>query len=78
MQGLVLDKNKFQMLMASAPAGGSRNTGSSVLSRLHALAEAEAELATHQHALDAALAAQKQTGAAAGQHKKYALPCGLV
>lgn len=50
--------------------GGSRNTGSSVLASLHALAEAEAELAVHEEALNSALSAKAQMAAAAVQYNK--------
>eukprot|EP00884_Botryococcus_braunii_P016555 jgi/Botrbrau1/3583/Bobra.0078s0035.1 len=55
---------------AGTLTGGSRNTGSSVLAQLHALADAEAELAGHEEALNSALAAQAQMGAASVQYRK--------
>lgn len=50
--------------------GGSRNKGGSVLARLHALADAEAELAAHQATLAQAEAALKAMAASAKDFKK--------
>ena len=50
--------------------GGSRNKGSSVLARLHELATAEAELATHQAAHRQAEQALAALAAAAKEHKQ--------
>ena len=50
--------------------GGSRNTGASVLARLKALAEAEAELQLHAAALAHAEGQLKGLEAAAASHKK--------
>ncbi|KAK9836025.1 hypothetical protein WJX81_006911 [Elliptochloris bilobata] len=52
--------------------GGSRNKGTSVLARLHALAEAEAELAAHAAALQGAEAQLQARARAADEHRRLA------
>ena len=51
-------------------AGGSRNTGASVLARLQALAEAEGRLEVHRAALEEAQEGLKCLEAAAKAHQK--------
>lgn len=53
-------------------AGGSRSKAASVLARLHALAEAEAELAAHAGALQHAEAELQARSRAAEQHRRRA------
>lgn len=53
-------------------AGGSRAKAASVLARLHALAEAEAELAAHAAALQGAEAALQARARAADEHRRHA------
>ena len=50
--------------------GGSRDKGASLLPRLHALAELEAELAQHKAKLEAAQATLREMAAAAAAHQK--------
>ena len=50
--------------------GGSRNRSSSVLARVHELAAAEAELETHQAALQQAESTLRAMAAAAKEHHK--------
>lgn len=52
-------------------AGGSRNSTASILTRLHALAEAEQQLAGHSTALQQAQAALQSMAAAAASHNRY-------
>ncbi len=52
-------------------AGGSRNSTASILTRLHALAEAEQQLADHSIALQKAQAALQSMAAAAASHNRY-------
>lgn len=51
-------------------AGGSRGNSASILTRLHALAEAEQQLATHSAALHQAQAALHSMAAAAATHNR--------
>lgn len=54
----------------ACPAGGSRNKGNSVLTRLHALHEAQQELAEHEAALQQAQSSLKGMTAAAASYKR--------
>lgn len=62
--------------------GGSRNKGNSVLTGLHALQEAQQELAGHQAALQQAQSSLKAMAAAAAIHKRceklIAFVCNLL
>lgn len=51
-------------------AGGSRNKGASVLTRLHALHEAQQELAVHEAALQQAQGSLKSMAASAATYKR--------
>ena len=53
-------------------AGGSRSSNASILTRLHALAEAEQQLEQHTAALHQAQAALHAMAAAAASHNRYA------
>ena len=53
-------------------AGGSRSKGASVLARLHALAEAQAELEGHTAALQRAEAELQARARAADEHRRRA------
>lgn len=53
-------------------AGGSRSKGASVLARLHALAEAQAELEGHSAALQRAEAELQARARAADEHRRRA------
>ena len=53
-------------------AGGSRNKGASVLTRLHALHEAQQELAMHEAALKQAQGSLKSMAAAAATYRRSA------
>ena len=55
-------------------AGGSRSSNASILTRLHALAEAEQQLQQHTAALHQAQAALHAMAAAAASHNRYAQP----
>ena len=52
--------------------GGSRSSTASILTRLHALAEAEQQLGHHTAALHQAQAALQAMSAAAASHNRYA------
>ena len=51
-------------------AGGSRNSNRSVLTRLHALAGAEAELGRHRRAQEQALEQLRELASAAQEHSR--------
>jgi len=57
-------------------AGGSRNSTASILTRLHALAEAEQQLADHSTALQKAQAALQSMAAATASHNRYCTTSG--
>ena len=52
-------------------AGGSHSSNASILTRLHALAEAEQQLGQHTAALHQAQAALHSMAAAAASHSRY-------
>lgn len=54
-------------------AGGSRSSNASILTRLHALAEAEQQLGQHTAALHQAQAALHSMATAAASHSRYTL-----
>ena len=51
-------------------AGGSRNTGNSILMKMHALSEAQGQLETHQQVLNAAQSALHAMSSASKQQQK--------
>ena len=54
-------------------AGGSRNSNRSVLTRLHALSEAEAGLGRHRRVQEQAQERLRQLASAAQEHNRYAI-----
>ena len=58
--------------------GGSRNKGNSVLTGLHALHEAQQELAVHQAALQQAQSSLKAMASAAATYKRCVKPITFV